>query len=103
MSIFRRTVVSAAVPLAATLLVTGCQFSASIGGGLDVEELERQIVAIGDEQRADLAPWSASCPEAPDELPAGTTFFCTATDADGTEYEVTVTATDDDGNVDISF
>lgn len=93
---------SAILISALALAASACSGSVSLGG-LDLESLESAIVEIGDEQRADLGPWSADCTGAPEEAEAGDTFTCTATDAGGTEYEVTVTATDDEGNVDISF
>ncbi len=84
------------------LLGAGCSGSISIGG-LDIDGLEEQIAAAGDEQVAEGAPWSVDCPEAPDSLAQGDTFTCIATAEDGTEIDVVVTATDDDNNVDFSY
>lgn len=91
----------AAIALAA--LATACSGSVSIGGGLDLEELESAIIETGDAQRADLAPFTADCEGAPTDVAAGDTFTCTAIDASGNEYPVTVTADDDEGNVSFEF
>lgn len=84
------------------MAASACSGSVSLGG-LDIEALETAIVDLGEEQRGDLGPWESDCAGAPDDAEEGDTFTCTATDGEGTDYEVTVTATDDDGNVDISF
>jgi hypothetical protein len=86
--------------LALGLLLSACTVTI---GGPDIDALEQAIVETGDEQRPDLGPWTAECPDAPDSLSQGDTFTCTATSADGSDFVVTVTATDDDGNVDFSF
>lgn len=97
-----RTARPALLLTALALAATACSGSVSLGG-LDVEALETAIVDLGNAQREDLGPWESDCTGAPDDLEEGDTFTCTATDGAGTEYEVTVTATDDEGNVDISF
>lgn len=94
---------SAPAAIALAVLATACSGSFSIGGGLDLEALESAIVETGDAQRADLAPFTADCTGAPTDVAAGDTFSCTATDAQGNDYPVAVTADDDEGNVSFEF
>ena len=84
----RRVLCAAAAALA--LFVTGC--SQTIDGG----DIEREVAAGVDDQQGVEA--EVSCP---DDIEAedGGTFTCTATDSEGTEWDVSVVQQDADGNV----
>lgn len=73
-----------------TVLVTGC--SQTLEGG----DIEREVAAgVDDQQGVEV---EVSCP---DDIEAedGGTFTCTATDSEGTEWDVNVVQQDADGNV----
>lgn len=82
------------------LLLSGCQFSASTGGGLDYGKLE---TAITDELNSSYESLSekVSAVECPEQSPPpgkGDTFVCTASVGDQ-KVRVESTVTDDDYNV----
>ncbi len=92
---------TAVMSTAIVLGLTGCSFNSSYsigGGGLDTEQAER-VIAAGIEEQTGATGVQVSCPE---DVPMeqGNVFTCTATTADGETGTVTVTQTDDDGNVD---
>ena len=90
-----------AAPLAgALLLLTGCQASVEVGDRMvDTEDAETQIADQLEEQ-VGQRPASIECPE---DMKAeeGQTYTCVLTAEDGTELDVAVTMTDDEGNFDI--
>jgi hypothetical protein len=84
--------------LAALVLATGARCEASVGGGLDVGQIESEIQTGIEEQNPGVTVSSVDCP---DEVEAeeGNTFTCTANIEGQGPAEVTVTQTDDQGNV----
>lgn len=97
-STLRRRTWVATLPL--VLLLSACNFSFSVGGGLDYEALE---TAISEELDATYASIDASivgvdCPELADDPEPGDTLICTA-DLSGTDVRVEVEVEDEDYNV----
>jgi hypothetical protein len=73
-----------------TVLATGCSQT------LEASDIEREVAAgVDDQQGVEV---EVSCP---DDIKAedGGTFTCTATDSEGTEWDVDVVQQDADGNV----
>ena len=90
-----------ASPLAgAVLLLTGCQASVEVGERIvDTDDAETQIADKLEEQ-VGQRPASIDCPQ---DMKAeeGQTYTCVLTADDGTQLDVTLTMTDDEGNFDI--
>jgi Mrp family chromosome partitioning ATPase len=80
--------------LALGLALTGCSVSV---GGLDMAKAQTEI-AKGIEEQTGATGVTVTCPESA-PLEQGNTFTCTATTADGQTATVTVTQTDDQGNI----
>lgn len=85
-------------PAAAVLALSGCGASASVSAGktVDHDKLEAKLgewakPRIGDDYKG------VTCPSM--KAKKGTTVTCTVDEADGESLEMTVTATDDEGNV----
>src|SRR4051795_7374244 len=76
----------------AGLLVAACGPSV-----LDDAKLQ-DAIATGFAQQTKLEVQSVDCPD-DQKIATGATFNCTVTAADGTEYTIQVTQTDDKGNV----
>lgn len=85
---------SAALALGLGLALTGCSVSV---GGLDMAKAQTEI-AKGIEEQTGATGVAVTCPESA-PLEQGNTFTCTATTADGQTATVTVTQTDDQGNI----
>lgn len=84
--------------LAAAVLTMGARCEASVGGGLDTGRIESEIQSGIEEQNPGVTVSSVECPD--DVRPeAGNTFTCTANVEGQGPAEVTVTQTDDQGNV----
>ena len=81
------------------LLGASCSFSASVGGGgqLDTEKVEPEI-ATGIEAQTDVELDSVECPDDVD-MEQGNDFECTATATNGDTAPVSVTQDDDEGNI----
>jgi predicted small secreted protein len=89
-----------AAPILAALLLAGCQASVGIGERIvDAEDAETQIADELEEQ-VGQRPKSIECP---DDMKAeeGETYTCVLTAEDGTELDVALTMTDDEGNFEI--
>lgn len=76
--------------------LTGCEFS--VGGNLDMEEVETGI-SDGLEEQLDVEIESVDCPEEV-KMEKGNDFECTATDSEGSSATISVVQTNDDGNLD---
>lgn len=98
-----RTARTLLVGLITAAAASGCSFSASIGGGYDVDTLEGAIQDLADENFVDFAPHVAECGDDLPDPAADVTFTCTVTDAEGNEGTATITGQDDEGNVDIQI
>lgn len=85
-------VVASSVLLAVGL--AGCTVSA---GSLDTEKAETEI-AKGIEEQTDATGVAVTCP-ADVPIEQGNTFTCEATTAEGEKATITVTQTDDQGNI----
>lgn len=87
----------AALPAAALLWagLTGCSFSASTND-LDITKAEEEIAKGIKEQTGVTA--TVNCPE-PVQIKSGATFTCEALATTGEGGTVTVTQTDDQGNI----
>jgi hypothetical protein len=93
---------------ALALALSACSGEISIGG-IDQEEVESEVVRVLEEgfdlggvNTADFGPWEADCSDTPSTLEEGDTFTCTGTDVEGDNLDVTITATDDEGNIRIT-
>ncbi|MDQ3914405.1 MAG: DUF4333 domain-containing protein [Actinomycetota bacterium] len=79
------------------LLLAGCSVDVSVGGGgLDLSEVEANLVAEQEEASPGLEVGGATCPEEV-EVEEGTTFECTV-EIEGVDapYTVTLTNVDED-------
>jgi hypothetical protein len=77
---------------AAVLLVVAC-------GNLTLDDTRlEQVISAGITTQTGVAVTSVNCPNNR-PLKTGDTFDCTATTADGATLTITVTQTDDQGNV----
>lgn len=84
--------------LAVALLTLGARCEASVGGGLDTGQIETEIQSGIEEQNPGVTVSSVDCPDDV-QAEAGNTFTCTANVEGQGPAEVTVTQTDDQGNV----
>ncbi len=80
----------------AGLLLSGCSFELSLGGGPDLDEVEDKLVEEQEKATPDLAVGGATCPEEVD-VEEGATLECTV-DIEGVEapYKVTLTEVNED-------
>lgn len=86
------------IPAAALLWigVAGCSFSASTSTDLDIQKAQDEIAKSIQEQTGESA--TVQCPS-PVKQEQGNSFDCTATFADGQTGTITVSQTDNDGNI----
>lgn len=89
-----RTRWMATASAAMILGLAGCSFSV---GGLDMAKAQTEI-AKGIEEQTGATGVAVTCPESV-PIEQGSTFNCTATTGDGQSATVTVTQTDDQGNI----
>lgn len=86
----------AVVPATMVLGLAGCSFSASVGS-LDVQKAQEEI-AKGIEQQTGATGVTVKCPESV-PLEQGNTFTCAVTASTGETATVSVTQTDNQGNI----
>lgn len=86
----------ASAVLAGMAAITLASCSLSIGGGLDMADVEDQI-AEGIQEQLGIAV-TVDCPDGVDQE-QGNDFTCTAVDDEGDEATVSVTQIDDEGNL----
>ncbi len=80
--------------VAIVVALAGCSVSV---GGLDMQKAQTEI-AKGIEEQTDATGVSVTCPEGV-PMEQGNTFTCNATTAEGEKATITVTQTDDQGNI----
>ena len=88
---------TAALSIALAVLLSACDVDVSVGGGLNLRELEDEI-SEGLVEQTGVEIDSVRCPATRDPA-EGDVFTCRVQAADGSEGLITVTQTDDEGNV----